>query len=173
MKIPLCELWNNFLQPFVSQEVYEMVKLIPALCLAVLAFGPTRSLAGPPTPWSPQSSPGVYAIPACKCGCMETGECRCKNCCERTADPTWRPAQSVSAISATSANLVNYTYSTVCGPNGCQIVRVPVGATTSIPADSLTAGSPSAATPKHPFLHRLFHPFAKLRGARSGGGCCQ
>jgi len=26
----------------------------------------------------------------CHCGCMETGQCKCKNCCERTADPTWK-----------------------------------------------------------------------------------
>lgn len=33
-------------------------------------------------------------IPPCNCGCMETGKCGCKNCCERTADPTWTPEQS-------------------------------------------------------------------------------
>lgn len=28
-------------------------------------------------------------IPPCKCGCMETGQCKCKNCAERTADPDY------------------------------------------------------------------------------------
>lgn len=32
------------------------------------------------------------AVPPCGCGCMETGSCRCKNCCERTADPNWKAA---------------------------------------------------------------------------------
>lgn len=30
-------------------------------------------------------------IPPCHCGCMETGQCACKNCATRTADPTWKP----------------------------------------------------------------------------------
>lgn len=34
---------------------------------------------------------GAAPIPPCNCGCMETGSCKCKNCCERTADPTWKP----------------------------------------------------------------------------------
>lgn len=36
---------------------------------------------------------GPVVVPACHCGCMETGQCKCKNCCERTADPTWKEAK--------------------------------------------------------------------------------
>jgi hypothetical protein len=36
-------------------------------------------------------------IPPCGCGCMKTGMCQCKNCCERTADPNWKPEDSKTA----------------------------------------------------------------------------
>lgn len=29
-------------------------------------------------------------IPPCGCGCMQTGQCKCENCCKRTADPQWQ-----------------------------------------------------------------------------------
>lgn len=41
--------------------------------------------------------PHTRPIPPCGCGCMETGECRCKNCAERTADPTFRAGGVQSA----------------------------------------------------------------------------
>lgn len=29
-------------------------------------------------------------VSPCKCGCVETGDCKCKNCNEHTADPSWK-----------------------------------------------------------------------------------
>jgi hypothetical protein len=58
---------------------------------------------------SPQATAGVRtsSVPPCNCGCMETGKCLCKNCCERTADPTWtaQPKSQAAAVAPPVAGL--------------------------------------------------------------------
>ncbi len=36
-------------------------------------------------------------IPPCDCGCMETGDCGCKNCCKRTKSPAWQANEKAKA----------------------------------------------------------------------------
>ena len=69
------------------------------LALAVTLALAGTTAAGEPAKFTvvnncPSQFTVANTIPACKCGCMETGQCRCKNCCERTADPTWKPERS-------------------------------------------------------------------------------
>ncbi len=50
----------------------------------------------------------------CGCGCVETGQCRCKNCNEHTADPNWRsngvtkPVVNPNFVPATASGSVMY-----------------------------------------------------------------
>jgi hypothetical protein len=61
-----------------KRAVYCGVLALALSCLEVYAF--IQSKEHPP----------CLPIPACGCGCMQTGECNCKNCVERTADPNWK-----------------------------------------------------------------------------------
>lgn len=59
------------------------------LCLLLTAFAAVRA------------EPVV--IPPCHCGCMVTGNCKCANCCKRTADPTWQDPDSNTIFVSTKA----------------------------------------------------------------------
>lgn len=60
-----------------------------------------------PTEWWTAEIATAQPIPPCRCGCMETGQCKCKNCCERTADPQWILDHHAYPI-ASSGRWVNY-----------------------------------------------------------------
>ena len=90
--------------------------LLPVLVLILCFFLVGMATAKPPQAPNPPQAP-TY-IPPCGCGCMETGQCKCKNCCERTADPTWKPSQAFAAP-ATAEQWVR-----VCGPDGCRLVKL-------------------------------------------------
>lgn len=61
---------------------------------AMLAMAYANSQKADPPPKRDIKAAGdrdiANPIPDCHCGCMETGQCKCKNCAERTADPTWK-----------------------------------------------------------------------------------
>jgi hypothetical protein len=66
-----------------------------ACCSDVSAVGPVRRFVanhrpGFVVPKPTVGVPAAPAIPPCGCGCMQTGQCLCKNCAERTADPAWK-----------------------------------------------------------------------------------
>jgi hypothetical protein len=61
--------------------------------------------------------PAKYGnVVPCRCGCMETGKCQCKNCAERTADPTWQAsltaADDAGGKARTALGLNRHTYAT-------------------------------------------------------------
>lgn len=63
-------------------------------------------------------SPAV--VPPCGCGCMTTGQCQCKNCCERTADPNWKPTAPPTIQVSEPA----VTWQQVCDGKTCRWVQV-------------------------------------------------
>lgn len=84
------------------KKIVASLALLLIVTVAVSAQG--KAPAQAPAP------PQAMVIPPCKCGCMEGKSCACKNCCERTADPTWTPAQSKVA----AAGLCNCTGKADC-----------------------------------------------------------
>jgi hypothetical protein len=120
------------LQGFIRPALIAAV--VPMLALVCLCFLVGMATAKPPQAPNPPQAPTF--IPPCGCGCMEMGQCKCKNCCERTADPNWKPSHSAPQVTATAGQLVQ-----VCGPNGCRLVKVsPTG---DFIYDPQTPGQPS------------------------------
>lgn len=154
------------------------------LCL-LFPLATVASAAAPPQ--APQL-PQAPEIPACGCGCMTPGvPCLCKNCCERTADLNWKPSQSAKAVAtvASTPRFSNQQYDTVqvCGPNGCQMAKVPrstgprtYGDFIYDPQTEQPAGQAVAApqqSPSQGFVRTPLRPIKNLIGRiqqrRSGG----
>lgn len=141
--------------------------------LAAILFGSDFVSAQPPqAPRPPQAPPIV--VPPCDCGCMEGKNCGCKNCCERTASPTWREAQKAQGYGPAAGSVPQsatviptvQTWDQVVGADGL-IYLVPHGPTPGQWYGTSGAYSPGTVmTGSYPL-----EGFYGASGGCAGGSC--
>lgn len=199
----MCFAFPHALRKMRSLEQFQTLPCF-LLCAACFLWFCTSASAAPPQAPIPPQAPDLPArvtaleqrvtvleqgrtfgsAQPCNCGCMTTGNCQCKNCFERTADPTWvRNSGSTSAATSVPAQ---YEYRQVCDQNGCRLVKVAKSSTPQTfgqfiyDPDSDASPSPqtgpsgqTSAPAPTPFVRVPFRPIHNLIGRireRRGGG---